>query len=180
VNARDWRKRPESCGLAGLIALRGAVRGQRARLMPRRPLHPTIHVRCEVLVGAEFSGLVAAIDPDAFCRSRRVVREHHRKERQRADVLEGAARLFFAVARLVRRPRLLRVELALDVIQHPSFPLALRDDQRMVVHRRHVQFHAVELQQMRNQLTRRFPLGVRARQIELRMIRSPMIGRHHP
>ena len=74
----------------------------------------------------------------------------------------------------------LRVEAAFDVVQHRRLVLAVRNDERVMIHRRHVELHAVELQHLRNHLARRLQLRIRARQVQLRMIRTAVIRCHHP
>ena len=74
----------------------------------------------------------------------------------------------------------LRVEAAFDVVQHRRFVLAVRDDERVMIHRRHVELHAVELQHLGDHFARGLQLRIRARQVQLRVVRTAVIRRHHP
>jgi hypothetical protein len=109
-----------------------------------------------------------------------VIGKHERQKRQALHVFEGTLRMRLLTPRGIHGPRFIGVELALDVVQHRRFALAVRDDERVMIHCRHVELHAVELQHLGNHFARCFELGIRAREIQLRVIRAAVIGRDHP
>lgn len=49
-----------------------------------------------------------------------------------------------------------------------------------MIHRRHVELHAVKLQKIRHELARFLELYVSVGEIELRVVRPAVVGRHHP
>ena len=77
-------------------------------------------------------------------------------------------------------PVLVRVEAALDLVQHRRLVLGPGNDQGVVVHARHVELHAVELEHLGNELARQGQLAVRLLQVHLGVVRAAVIGHHHP
>ena len=109
-----------------------------------------------------------------------MVRKHHRQVRQLADVVERFEPLGFGPARGIGRPHLIGVEAAFDLEERLRFIGIARDDQRVMVHSRQVQLHAVKLDDCGNELARRLELRVSPRQVQLRVVGAAVIRGDHP
>ena len=169
-------------GPVGAAVDHGVLVGEGRRLVARRALHAAVHVGREVVVLAELPRLVAAVVADRRRRTGGMVRE---QDRQPLEPLHVGQRLPPERRRLPPRvggqgPVLVGVEPPLDLVEHLRLVLRPRDDERVVVHARHVELQAVELQHVGHELARQGQLAVRLLEVQLGVVRAAVVGRHHP
>ena len=150
--------------------------------MAGRALHAAVHVGREVVVLADLPRLVEAVDPYPRRRPGRMVGEQDRQPIERLHVRKRLPpeRRRPPAGVGGTGPVLVGVETALYPVQHRRLVLGAGNDQGVVVHARHVELHAVELEHLGNELARQGQLAVRLLQVHLRVIRAAVVGRHHP
>src|SRR5262245_53504741 len=117
--------------------------------MSGSPFHASIHIGSDVIVTPKLARLVEAVLTNASSGARWMVGKKYWKAAQGAHVEESFCCHWLAVPCGIRRPGFILVELTLDVEEHLPLILCIRNDQRVVIHCRHVELHAIKLQHLR-------------------------------